>query len=372
MHAAKLVTPVLAALTSLLPACATVTASAPHGEATVPKATAAATLTPPPTIRPDWIDTPGRRFPAQRFLTGVGSGIDRTTADNRAKALIAEVFSARIEASSSFSESERLVGQGQGERLQSSRQAIRTTTRRDIAGVAIAESWRDETGLFWSLAVLDRQRAAQTFAAEIESLDARLARDLAAETAPDDQDKAEANAIQSAPSLSRARRAVRVQAALRKRDQLSRDLAIVAPGHVVVAPTVDLVAAERWANESLRQLIVTIAADPHPNSESLISSVSRSLASLGIGVAKSAEAADLRIHLAISITPPLVQDGWHWARGTVRVDILDARQNQELRSFEASGRKSSTDAVEAERRLLEALGDNLTDKTRDALLEALR
>jgi len=220
--------------------------------------------------------------------------------------------------------------------------------------------------------VLDRQRAAQTFAAEIESLDARLARDLAAETAPDDQDKAEANAIQSAPSLSRARRAVRVQAALRKRDQLSRDLAIVAPGHVVVAPTVDLVAAERWANESLRQLIVTIAADPHPNSESLISSVSRSLASLGIGVAKSAEAADLRIHLAISITPPLVQDGWHWARGTVRVDILDARQNQELRSFEASGRKSSTDAVEAERRLLKALGDNLTDKTRDALLEALR
>lgn len=372
MHAAKLVTPVLAALTSLLPACATVTASAPHGEATVPKATAAATLTPPPTIRPDWIDTPGRRFPAQRFLTGVGSGIDRTTADNRAKALIAEVFSARIEASSSFSESERLVGQGQGERLQSSRQAIRTTTRRDIAGVAIAESWRDETGLFWSLAVLDRQRAAQTFAAEIESLDARLARDLAAETAPDDQDKAEANAIQSAPSLSRARRAVRVQAALRKRDQLSRDLAIVAPGHVVVAPTVDLVAAERWANESLRQLIVTIAADPHPNSESLISSVSRSLASLGIGVAKSAEAADLRIHLAISITPPLVQDGWHWARGTVRVDILDARQNQELRSFEVSGRKSSTDAVEAERRLLKALGDNLTDKTRDALLEALR
>lgn len=365
----------LAALMGLLPACATVSANAPAATATTVESPArdrGTATSMGATIRPDWIDTPARRFPAQRFLTGVGSGIDRTTADNRAKALIAEVFSARVESQSAFSESERVDSAGHSERVQSSRQAIRTTTTRDIDSVTIAESWRDETGLYWSLAVLDRERAASALAAEIQSIDERLSRDVAEGAATDAPPARHEDEALQPNNLSRARHAVRVQAALRKRDQLSRDLAIVAPNAVALAPKVDLIEAGRWAGEALRQLSVTIAAEPQPGSESLISSVSRSIAARGIGVDKSERPADLRVQIAFTLSPPLVQDGWHWARGTVRVDILDARLNQTLQSFEVSGRKSSTDAAEAERRLLKALGDQLTDRTRDALLEALR
>ena len=68
----------LAALMGLLPACATVSANAPAATATTVESPArdrGTATSMGATIRPDWIDTPGRRFPAQRFLTGVGSGI---------------------------------------------------------------------------------------------------------------------------------------------------------------------------------------------------------------------------------------------------------------------------------------------------------
>lgn len=323
-----------------------------------------------PSARPDWVETPARRYPAHLYLTGVGSGIDPTTAENRAKALIAEIFSTRIESTTSISESERLSSQGPAARFQATHQAIRATAQKEIAGVRIAEGWQDADGLFWSLAVLDRRQAQQALVAQIQELDRRVADAMADGGAADREGLA---AIEPGTRLERARRAVRIATALQARASLSRDLGIAAvAGMTAPAPGADLAAAERWADQVLGDLHVAISGDLVAGSEAIASAIVGALAAMGLSADLADAPPDLEVEVTLALLPPLFQGGWHWARGSVQVNLMDARANALLQSFEVRARKSSTDEAEAGGRLMKALGEKVSASMRAALVEALR
>lgn len=350
-------TPALAVFLCLQSACLAVT--------TAPVETAGTGASLPGTAPPAWIQTPAGDYPPQRYMTGVGSGIDPATAENRAKALIAEIFSARIESTTSIIDAERITNQGTGALFQATHQSIRTTTHKEISGVRIAENFRDENGLYWSLAVLDRRQAEKALLSQIQSLDQEIAGAMGKgeerrARAPDNR-------------LDLAREALRIYTALQSRAALARDLGIVAAeGMTAPAPTVDLRAAERWAESALRDLRVAISGELPGDGEAISSAIVAALTALGLHVESADAPADLRIEISLTIAPAVLQDGWHWARGGAQVSLLDARAEALLQSFEVRERKSSTDEVEAGRRLVKALADKLSREMPAALVEALR
>ena len=129
-----------------------------------------------PQAAPDWVHTPDARFPPQKFIAGIGSGADLTMAENRAKALVAEVFSARIESSLTTVESETIADGSAYAMFQSSQQLIRASTRQRLTGVRIAESWKSPDGIFWAAAILDRIQVRNVLLSEIAGIDERLLR----------------------------------------------------------------------------------------------------------------------------------------------------------------------------------------------------
>ena len=327
----------------------------------------------PHEVPPDWIQAPAQRYPAQRYLTGVGSGIDPATAESRAKALIAEIFSARIESTTSILETERTTAQGSGALVQAAhqtQQSIRTTAHKELSGVRIAESFRDADGLFWALAVLDRRQAQKALIAQIQALDRQIADALAEGATP-----REGAQVVNEPGarLDRARCAMRIATALQARAACALDLGIVAmAGTAVPAPEVDPSAAERWADRALRELRVAISGEFSEGGEVLSSAIATALTELGLNVELADAPADLRVEVTLALAPPLFRDGWHWARGSARVNLVNAPSEALLHSFEVHARKSSTDEVEAGRRLVQALGDKVLSELRAALAEALR
>ncbi|GEM_PF-1626345 len=129
-----------------------------------------------PNATPDWVHTPDVRFPPQKFLAGIGSGADLVGAENRAKALVAEIFTARIESSLTTIESESIADGSAYAMFQSSQQLIRATTHQQLSGVRIAESWKSPDGIFWAAAILDRIQAKNALLGEIAEIDRRLLR----------------------------------------------------------------------------------------------------------------------------------------------------------------------------------------------------
>ncbi|MDR0965208.1 MAG: LPP20 family lipoprotein [Myxococcales bacterium] len=350
--------PALCLLFPLSSACVTVAAPPPDSGAGAAAEVATA-------ARPDWVQTStSRRFPAHRYLLGVGSGMNPLTAENRAKALIAEVFSVRIDATTSIQESERVFGvsgeMASSEFFQATQQAILATTQKEIAGIRIAETWRAPDGLFWALAALDRVQMGSALTARIEELDQALVHlDPAKLTAPSSR-------------LALARRAIAIITAIQKRAALAADLRVIASAGAPEPDGLDLTALARWAGDSLGDLRVTVTGAFPSGTESLSTALSASLAKLGLQLDLEGAPPDLNIEVGLTLEPPLFQEGWHWARALLTVKIIDAAGQAQLHAFEVRERKSSTDSAEAHGRLMKAMAEKAATEMRAALVEALK
>ncbi len=130
-------------------------------------ACAAATVAGPSPVRagsrPDWLEGNLPLYPSSRYLSGIGDGDDRSTAEDRARAKVAAVFRTDILARSTSTIAEqdasidgRLV---HAELTQASTQQVDATSKKTLTGVEIAEVWQDpETRLYHALAVLESDR----------------------------------------------------------------------------------------------------------------------------------------------------------------------------------------------------------------------
>ena len=121
---------------------------------------------------PEWVERPENVYPAGRYMNGIGTGRSEEMAKRAALANLASVFKTKIQSVLIIYESESSSQQGSS-LYSATRQTIRATTDKELQGAWIAETWSGN-GVFYAVALLDRQKAAATIAAEIQGIDAFL------------------------------------------------------------------------------------------------------------------------------------------------------------------------------------------------------
>ncbi|RMH07390.1 MAG: hypothetical protein D6704_05215 [Nitrospirae bacterium] len=114
---------------------------------------------------PAWLHGASPRYPAARYLLGVGEASSLDVAERRAYAAIAKIFQATVQAQSQDRESYQLRegdGQKQTVRQMAVEQMTRVTTEKVLENVQILDRWHDpRRQVYYALAGLDRQQAEQ-------------------------------------------------------------------------------------------------------------------------------------------------------------------------------------------------------------------
>ena len=129
--------------------------------------------------RPDWIENPGSRFSPNDYMTGVGYGQERRSAEDHARAEIAKIFESDI--SSENRSYEEYLQASEGGRTHSAQnfnfEDITTVSTRkvmsDIRIAAVYHQKRSPKG-YYALAVLDRNHVRPILTDKIAILDREI------------------------------------------------------------------------------------------------------------------------------------------------------------------------------------------------------
>ncbi len=128
--------------------------------------------------RPAWIGDPYEGRSREKVVAAVGSGADRQSAANSARAEVAQILSARIEGSIETSARAEIRRSGEGASSTVVEEIVEgVVVRTDVGlrGSEIAETWKASDGTRYALAVLDKAKMRQALAADIAELDRRIA-----------------------------------------------------------------------------------------------------------------------------------------------------------------------------------------------------
>lgn len=129
--------------------------------------------------RPDWIDNPGGRYSQNNYMTGVGYGQERRSAEDHARSEIAKIFQSDI--ASENRSYEEYLQTSEGGRTRSAQnfnfEDITTvSTRKVLSDIRIAAVYlekKPQTG-YYALAVLDRNHVRPILTEKIAILDREI------------------------------------------------------------------------------------------------------------------------------------------------------------------------------------------------------
>lgn len=131
--------------------------------------------------RPDWIDGQSRHYPSSMYLTGVGYAPDRQTSEDRARAEIAKIFHAKIDAKTrTYQEYLQTVSGSKTKTTDSVaiEDITKVSTQKVLSGVRVVQVYQQTKPepLYYALAVLDRSQAKEILQSKIRELDQNLGR----------------------------------------------------------------------------------------------------------------------------------------------------------------------------------------------------
>lgn len=132
--------------------------------------------------RPSWIDGPSARFPAARYLVGLGEADSRPAATTRAYEAVARIFEAQVTAQArdweSYVQLDTRGGTSHERRLAIDR-VTQVSTDKVLENVQVLDAWLDRaTGLHYVLAGTNRAHAEAILLDRIRELDQTIEQDL--------------------------------------------------------------------------------------------------------------------------------------------------------------------------------------------------
>lgn len=122
---------------------------------------------------PDWLQNPKSVYPEDRYLSAVGAGNSRQTAEYAASANLSRIFKSHIEAT------ERLIDVTSETETQFSRTTemssdINILSEQTLINIQHAEAWKDDLGRYHAIAYIDRQKTAAIYQHQIDDNSRRV------------------------------------------------------------------------------------------------------------------------------------------------------------------------------------------------------
>ena len=289
--------------------------------------------------QPDWVDKPAAQYPQQAYLSAVGEADNRNAADGRALANLAKVFEVTIsDLSMDFSEARvRVDESGRAvDNVQTASRYVTTEARQVLQGAQLVESWQDDQGRSYALAVLEKAPAKRRFREAVRAADRQIADrvDYASQQAP--------NPVVALAALEQARKIEN------GRSILNRNLAVVS-GKGIRAPY-DRASLEKLLRDALATLHFSAEAD----SIALQQNLESAIGALGITLHKDAP---YRLLASLDSEPVQQQQGWYWLRGSTQLSLF--YQGQTLATQRWPLKVSAVDAGMVEQRAKDQLSEQM-------------
>lgn len=314
----------------------------------------------PRSPRPDWVDNHSTEYPRDRYVTGVGAGDDRSTAEDRARGEISKVFSTNVTVDTTQTESETNTN-GQGVPVnvfsQNIAQSVHSISKKVLEDVNLVDYWQDNaTRVHYALAALDRAKAKAAVTDKLGELDQQAK-----------QWKAQ---MDSAPDkLGKAKAAMKLLTVLRARAELNGELRVLDESGRGLPGSVDEAAIKPAAAKAVGALDVLVDMTGS-GSDEVETAIVRGLNTFGLQ-ASVGSAGEHDIAVSGKMDTKEVQQGdetrWKWARSTVTVSLKDGRTGKIFARFDASDREASANYEEAARRTRVELAKKVSEKINEAV-----
>ena len=307
--------------------------------------------------QPDWIDGSDSRYPAARYLKGVGSADTLGRAQDRARANLAKNFEVAVaEASTDVQAFER---KAEGEEVETASEervtrALQVNTDVVLEGVRVAESWQDpETKTRYALALLDRSQASMNLRQEIARLDRATDAVMRAGAGTADQ-------MRRAGSVERA---IGLQ---RQRDVHQRLLKVVDQSGRGVPPVWNLQKLELQLDQELAMIRIGVASESA--SLELNRLLAGGVAAAGFDHAQPGEPQTYLLVGRLQRQDLGKRDGWYWLRGQLVIELREEFDARVVGTHTWSLKVSATDHQSARVRLLNEADQILKRELRSVVL----
>jgi hypothetical protein len=289
---------------------------------------------------PSWLNQPETVYPQNQYLSAVGLGRNTEQAKQVALANLARIFSVSIAEEqidkSSFSSE-------QGKTNNEVTRFISAKANQQLQGATIKETYQDQQGQFYAVAVLPKMPTAKAFRESINQLDQKVVGNLY-------------YAKNDAPNFLKALNALeQAHIAQQQRENNNRSLLIVAP--TGIASTTTSADIEQLIKQSLATLSFNIKSDDN----FLQKQLSASAANLGVKIAQNST---IMLSGKIDKQPVYSQGGWFWQRGNIHISVADGNNTtqQMVYPYKVSAQQESMIASRLEDYIANNL-DNYIIKT---------
>lgn len=122
--------------------------------------------------RPDWLDNPQEKYPAQMYLTAVGEGDSRSAAEDMAAANLSKIFESNVKANEIYNMSYQEIskkGNTAVEEQTNMNTNVNVKSEQTLFNIQFADSYTDDLGRTFSLAYIHRMRTADIYEEKINT-----------------------------------------------------------------------------------------------------------------------------------------------------------------------------------------------------------
>ncbi len=122
--------------------------------------------------KPDWLDGKSREYPREFYITGVGSGYTRATAENNARANLGKVFNVDIKSKTRTVKTETIKNLTDSQLREQTRDQVDASLNKTLQGTEIPDIWQDpDSKRYFAFAVLERNLAQKILSQRVMEID---------------------------------------------------------------------------------------------------------------------------------------------------------------------------------------------------------
>jgi hypothetical protein len=313
--------------------------------------------------KPDWISGKSPKYPAGLYLTGVGYGADRKSAEDAAYAAIARIFEAEI--ASKTQEWEKYAQTDTRGKSSSARdiqidQMTSVVTHKVLEDVSIADVWvSDAEKQTYALAVMDRDHALTSLKEKIRGMD-------------QDIGQLRNRALELTDPIEKARTLRQALKTLLSREVYQTDYRIINPSGEGIESPVALISLRQQLQDVLAKEVRIGVVVEGPHGDRIRSTILEGLTKEGFVV----ESGEDRTHLNLLIQAKAGFENadlpqWKFVRWTITADLIDQSTGKVFGSFERHGREGHLNFTEAEAKALQMLQKDITDNLSRLMISSL-
>ena len=312
---------------------------------------------------PAWVESPERVYPIGQYITGVGSGRDRITAEDRARAEIAKTFHSHVTSVTRVYEAyaqTSSAGKTRSSDQINIQDMTKVSTESILSGVRIAEVSRDTSrpdSTYYALAVLDRRQSRVMLGEKIQRLDKQIL-----------------SLVRQAEKESQTLAKIKhYKAALREyisREVYNAELSVVDPSGKGLASVIGFEKIQDPLSDLLRNALFISVVVSGDNAGEIQQTLAGALTQKGFSITKDRNRCNVLVNGVVEIKPiDRGSNQWKFVRWNTHFNLIDKSQGTTFWASHDTGREGHRTIAQARQRAVMKIEKKISSSIADQMTQ---